>query len=536
MANNRFKVDNGLVVTGNTEFYQRIDSFANAHFQNDLFVVSGNLTVNGTLIYANVVIGNGGIRSIADQQDLGNTTNRFNLFGYRVQIDDTLVPLANGVLIGNTTRRFEVFSNNLNTTTISVGATSLNATYYDATAKSANTINGLYANGIIVRTGNTSAVARSINVSSNGIVITNGDGIAGNPTLNLAFGSGMFANTTGMYVNLSSVSVGTLPITRGGTGGPDRATALNNLLPTQNVSVADYVLKTDGTNASWVQAVGPTGFTGSRGATGFTGSQGVIGFTGSQGSIGFTGSAGTNGTNGAQGFTGSQGVIGFTGSAGTNGTNGSQGFTGSQGPIGFTGSRGDVGFTGSQGSTGPTGPNGPTGPTGFTGSASTVQGPTGPTGTAGPPGPTGPTGFTGSGYGTSASVQMGSLGVGIAATGTSGEIRATNDITAFASSDRNLKTNIAPIENALDKIRQLSGVMFDWTDEYIQARGGEDGYFVRKHDTGVIAQDVQAVLPEVVGTREDGTLGVKYEKMMGLVIQAINELAIQVDEINKKVN
>jgi hypothetical protein len=131
---------------------------------------------------------------------------------------------------------------------------------------------------------------------------------------------------------------------------------------------------------------------------------------------------------------------------------------------------------------------------------------------------------------------MGSLGVGIAATGTTGEIRATNDITAFASSDRNLKTNIAPIENALDKIRQLSGVMFDWTDEYIQARGGEDGYFVRKHDTGVIAQDVQAVLPEVVGTREDGTLGVKYEKMMGLVIQAINELAIQVDEINKKVN
>ena len=75
--------------------------------------------------------------------------------------------------------------------------------------------------------------------------------------------------------------------------------------------------------------------------------------------------------------------------------------------------------------------------------------------------------------------------------------------------------------------------MFDWTDAYIESQGGEDGYFVRKHDTGVIAQDVQAVLPEVVATREDGTLAVKYEKMMGLVIQSINELADLVDEMKK---
>ena len=135
-----------------------------------------------------------------------------------------------------------------------------------------------------------------------------------------------------------------------------------------------------------------------------------------------------------------------------------------------------------------------------------------------------------------ASTQVSSLGVGTAASGTGGEIRATNEITAYYSSDRDLKTNITPIEDALGKIRTLSGVMFDWTDEYIQARGGEDGYFVRKHDTGVIAQDVQAVLPEVVATREDGTLAVKYEKMMGLVIQSINELADLVDEIKTKVS
>ena len=134
---------------------------------------------------------------------------------------------------------------------------------------------------------------------------------------------------------------------------------------------------------------------------------------------------------------------------------------------------------------------------------------------------------------TSQNSQFNSVGVGISGSGTAGTIRATGDITAFSSSDRTFKTNITPIENALGKIRSLSGVMFDWTDAYIEAQGGEDGYFVRKHDTGIIAQDVQAVLPEVVATREDGTLAVKYEKMMGLVIQSINELADLVDEMKK---
>ena len=146
------------------------------------------------------------------------------------------------------------------------------------------------------------------------------------------------------------------------------------------------------------------------------------------------------------------------------------------------------------------------------------------------------TGSAGTFTSTSQNSQFNSIGVGTGGSGTAGEIRATNEITAYYSSDRDLKTNITPIEDALGKIRTLSGVMFDWTDEYIQARGGEDGYFVRKHDTGVIAQDVQAVLPEVVATREDGTLAVKYEKMMGLVIQSINELADLVDEIKTKVS
>ena len=131
------------------------------------------------------------------------------------------------------------------------------------------------------------------------------------------------------------------------------------------------------------------------------------------------------------------------------------------------------------------------------------------------------------------SVQFGSVGVGTAASGVTGEIRAIGEITSYYSSDANLKENVVTIDNALAKLRQISGVMFDWSDEEITRRGGEDGYFVRKHDTGIIAQEVEAVLPEVVAARPDGYKAVKYEKLAGLIIQAINELADQVDEIKK---
>ena len=117
--------------------------------------------------------------------------------------------------------------------------------------------------------------------------------------------------------------------------------------------------------------------------------------------------------------------------------------------------------------------------------------------------------------------------------GTLGEIRASSEITAYYSSDRRLKENIKLIENPITIIDQIRGVTFDWTDEHMARRGGEDGYFVRKHDIGVIAQEVQAVLPELVGTREDGYLAVKYEKMVPLLIEAIKEQQKTIDILVK---
>jgi len=149
---------------------------------------------------------------------------------------------------------------------------------------------------------------------------------------------------------------------------------------------------------------------------------------------------------------------------------------------------------------------------------------------------TGATARTSIGLGTSSDVefndqQVDSLGVGTAASGTTGQIRATNDITAFYSSDKSLKENVKNIENPLEKVSQINGVTFDWTEDYIKENGGEDKYFVRKNDVGVIAQEVEKVLPEVVATRKDGIKAVKYDRIVALLIESIKELKKEIEEL-----
>ena len=132
------------------------------------------------------------------------------------------------------------------------------------------------------------------------------------------------------------------------------------------------------------------------------------------------------------------------------------------------------------------------------------------------------------------STQVSSLGVGTAASGTTGEIRATNDITAFYSSDKKLKENIEDVKNALDIVCAIGSKTYDWTDEHIQNRGGQDGYFVRKSDFGVIAQEVEQVFPQAVRTREDGTKVVDYEKLGTLSFGAIKELVKRIEALEAK--
>jgi len=127
-----------------------------------------------------------------------------------------------------------------------------------------------------------------------------------------------------------------------------------------------------------------------------------------------------------------------------------------------------------------------------------------------------------------ARITSGSLGVGVAPNATDGRIDASNDIVAFQTSDRRLKENITPITNALEKVKSLTGVMFDWKEKTKSVHGYEG------HDVGIIAQDVQAVLPEAVRTNDTGYLSVRYEKMIALLIEGMKEQQLQIDELKSK--
>tara|TARA_R110002020_G_scaffold262544_1_gene476993 strand:- start:1102 stop:2046 length:945 start_codon:yes stop_codon:yes gene_type:complete len=131
-------------------------------------------------------------------------------------------------------------------------------------------------------------------------------------------------------------------------------------------------------------------------------------------------------------------------------------------------------------------------------------------------------------------VQFDSFGVGTAASGTTGEIRATNDVTAFYSSDIALKENIKNIPDPLEALKKLNGVLFDWKKSYIDQRGGEDGYFVRKKDVGVIAQEVEKVLPEAVAQRSDGVKAVKYDRLTCLLIEAVKVLSDKLENLSNE--
>jgi hypothetical protein len=129
---------------------------------------------------------------------------------------------------------------------------------------------------------------------------------------------------------------------------------------------------------------------------------------------------------------------------------------------------------------------------------------------------------------TGSNVQHNSIGVGTAGSGTTGEIRATNNITAYYSDDR-LKTRIGNIESALDKLLSLNGFYYE-ANETAQALG-----YAVKREVGVSAQEVQKVIPEIVvpAPIDDKYLTVHYEKLLPLVIEAIKELKAEVDALKK---
>jgi hypothetical protein len=109
-----------------------------------------------------------------------------------------------------------------------------------------------------------------------------------------------------------------------------------------------------------------------------------------------------------------------------------------------------------------------------------------------------------------------------------GTLEATSDIVAYSSSDKRLKDEIIPISNPLDKINSIGGYSFVWNSEKQNIYNGKD--------YGVIAQEIEEILPELVETRENGYKAVKYDKIISLLIEGIKELSTEVKELKEKIN
>ena len=103
----------------------------------------------------------------------------------------------------------------------------------------------------------------------------------------------------------------------------------------------------------------------------------------------------------------------------------------------------------------------------------------------------------------------------------SGNVAALGEVQA--NSDERIKTNIKTIENGLDKVLQLRGVEYDRTD-------------IEKHQIGVIAQEVEKVIPDVVGESKDGVKTVAYGNLVAVLIEAVKDLKGEITELRAELD
>jgi hypothetical protein len=106
---------------------------------------------------------------------------------------------------------------------------------------------------------------------------------------------------------------------------------------------------------------------------------------------------------------------------------------------------------------------------------------------------------------------------------TGDSLRVKGDVVAFYSSDKRYKDNIINISNPLDKLNKINGVSFNWNETSHKETG--------KKDIGVIAQEIEEVLPEIVQTRDNGYKAVDYPKLTALLIEAVKELSDKVKKL-----
>lgn len=128
----------------------------------------------------------------------------------------------------------------------------------------------------------------------------------------------------------------------------------------------------------------------------------------------------------------------------------------------------------------------------------------------------------------------GNVGIGTAAPTT--KLYVNGDITANSiagTSDIRFKTNVRSVENALDKVKALRGVYFNWNQQAFPEKE-----FGAQSELGFIAQEVEKVVPEIVtkDKTKDEYRSVKYDKLVALLVEAIKEQQKQIDSLKIKVN
>jgi hypothetical protein len=311
-----------------------------------------------------------------------------------------------------------------------------------------------------------------------------------------------------------------LPIASGGTGQTTAGAAINALLPAQTSQSGKY-LTTDGTNPSWANVPSPNNGTLTMNVSG-TGLSGSATFTADQaGGSTFTVTSNATSDNTAGAIVARDGSGNFTAGTITAALSGNASTatilqtTRTINGVNFNGSA-NITVTANTTSTLTLG-TGLTG-TSFNGSAAVTAAVSYGT-TAGTACQGNDSRLSDARQATNTNTQLASLGVGTAASGTAGEIRATNNITAFFSDDR-LKTRLGGIENALEKVKSLEGFFYE-PNAVAEALGYE-----KIREVGVSAQQVQKVLPEIVvpAPIDDKYWTVRYEKLVPLLIEAIKEL------------
>jgi hypothetical protein len=106
-----------------------------------------------------------------------------------------------------------------------------------------------------------------------------------------------------------------------------------------------------------------------------------------------------------------------------------------------------------------------------------------------------------------------------------GQDQITFEYTVVTPSDARLKDNVKNISNPIEKLSKLNGCEFDWNS------GVHEG----KHDIGVIAQEVEAVIPEAVGEGSDGIKSVAYDKLVPLLIESVKEQQAMIEELKQEI-